>query len=191
MEHIPGYRNKAADCLSRLPFVTRKRNDNPPKDETHVNAINEVEEESTCCPMCEIELMNTKALQQEDRFCRMIASLLEDPKSKFHERNSYGYTNDGLLYHISRENGKEYKATVVHRVLVKTVLKEMHDHFGHFSAGKMYALIKGYYYWPNMIRNIQAHVESCSLCRKEKLQVDKYQLQTTEIPQWPRQDMKK
>ena len=25
VEHIPGYKNKAADCLSRLPFVTRKR----------------------------------------------------------------------------------------------------------------------------------------------------------------------
>ena len=31
VEHIPGYKNKAADCLSRLPFVTRKRNDNPLK----------------------------------------------------------------------------------------------------------------------------------------------------------------
>ena len=51
VEHIPGYKNKAADCLSRLPLVTRKRNDNPLKDETHVNAINEVKEESTCCPL--------------------------------------------------------------------------------------------------------------------------------------------
>ena len=31
-----GYKNKAADCLSRLPFVTRKRNDNPLKDEISV-----------------------------------------------------------------------------------------------------------------------------------------------------------
>ena len=65
VEHIPGYKTKAADCLSRQPFVTRKRNDNPLKDETHVNAINEVEEESTCCPLCEIELRDMKALQQE------------------------------------------------------------------------------------------------------------------------------
>ena len=182
MEPIPGYKNKAADCLSRLPFVTRKRNDNTLKDETCVNAINEAEEESTCCPLCEVELTDTKALQQEDRFCKMIANLLEDPKSKFHERDSYGYTDDGLLYHISRENGKEYKATVVPKVLIDTVLKEMHDHFGHFGVGKTYALIKRYYYWPKMIRHIQTHVESCSLCRREKLQADKYQLQTTEIP---------
>ena len=65
VEHIPGYKNKAADCLPRLPFVTRKRNDKPLKDEIHVSAMNEVEEESTCCPLCEIELTDTKALQQE------------------------------------------------------------------------------------------------------------------------------
>ena len=29
VEHIPGSQNKAADCLSRLPYITRKRNDNP------------------------------------------------------------------------------------------------------------------------------------------------------------------
>ena len=182
MEHIPGYKNEAADCLCRLPFVTRKRNNNPLKDETHDNAINEVEEESSCCPLCEIELTDTKALQHEDRFCKMIASLLEDPRSKFHERDPYGYTDDGLLYHISRENCKENKATVVPEVLIETVLKEMHDHFGHFGVGKTYAPIKRYYYWPKMIRNIQAYVGSCSLCRREKLQADKYQLQTTEIP---------
>ena len=36
-----------------------------------------------------------------------------------------------------------------------------------------------------MIRNIQAYVGSCSLCRREKLQADRYQLQTTEIPLKP------
>ena len=43
-------------------------------------------------------------------------------------------------------------------------------------------LIKRYYYWPKMITHIQAHVDSCSLCRREKMQADKCQLQTTEIP---------
>ena len=56
----------------------------------------------------------------------------------------------------------------------------MHDHFGHFGIGKTYSLVKRYYYWPRMIKHIQAHVDSCSLCRKEKLQAEKYQLQTTE-----------
>ena len=33
VDHIPGSKNKAADCLSWLPFATRKRNNNPLKDE--------------------------------------------------------------------------------------------------------------------------------------------------------------
>ena len=34
---------------------------------------------------------------------------------------------------------EEYKATIVPKVLIKTVLQEMHDHFG---IGKTYSLIK-------------------------------------------------
>ena len=36
-----------------------------------------------------------------------------------------------------------------------------------------------------MIKHIQAHVDSFSLCRRENLQADKYQLQTTGIPKKP------
>ena len=67
-------------------------------------------------------------------------------------------------------------------IFIRTVLQEMHDHFGHFGTGKTYSLIKRYYYWPKMIKHIQAHVDSCSLCQREKMQADKCQLQTTEIP---------
>ena len=90
-----------------------------------------------------------------------------------------------MLYHINREDGKEYKATVIPTELVKTVLKELHDHSGHLGIAKTYSLIKRYYYWPKMIKHIQSHIESCSVCRREKLQADKYQLQTTEIPNKP------
>ena len=64
VEHIPGYKNKAADCLSRLPFVTRKRNDNPLKDEeTTIKVIEE--ENDICCPLCEVDLTDTQTLQNQ------------------------------------------------------------------------------------------------------------------------------
>ena len=81
--------------------------------------------------------------------------------------------------------GKEYIAVVVLKLLIPTILKEMHDRFGHFGIGKTYSLIKRYYFWPKMIKHISQHIESCSLCRREKLTADKYQLQTTEIPDQP------
>ena len=145
MEHISGYKNKAADCLSRLPFVTRKRNDNPLKDEISLNEV-QTEREMQCCPMCEFDITDTKALQQQDRFCTSIAKMMEHPKSRLNEGDSYGYENTGLLYHINKENGREYKAIIVPKVLIQTVLKEMHDHFGNFGIGKTNSMIKRYYY---------------------------------------------
>ena len=177
MEHIPGYKNKATDCLSRLPLVTRKRNDNPLKDGISIN-MTQTEDNTQCCPLCIVDITDTKASQQ-DRLCTRIAKMMEDPKSRFNESDLYGYDSTGLLYHINYENGKEYKATIVPKVLIKTVLQDMHDHFG---IGKTYSVIKRYYYWPKMIKHIKAHVDS-SLCRKEKMQADKYQLQATEIPE--------
>ena len=184
--HIPGHKNKTADCLSRLPFVTRKRNSNPLKDEVSLSIINECGNPTDiCCSLCEIDLTNTKELQQSDKHCITIAKLMADPKSRFNERDSCGYDDSGLLYYLNRENGKEFKATVVPKSLIKTVLQEMHDHFGHFGIGKTCSLVKRYYYWPKMIKHIQVHVDISSLCRREKLQAEKYQLQTTEIPKKP------
>ena len=52
VEHIPGYKNKVADCLSRLPFVTRKRNYNPLKDEISIN-MTQTEDNNPMLPhMC-------------------------------------------------------------------------------------------------------------------------------------------
>ena len=88
VEHIPGYKNKAADCLSRLPFVTRKRNDNPLKGEISINMA-QTEDNTKCCPMCVVDINDTKALQQQDRFCTKIAKMTEDPKSRFNEKALY------------------------------------------------------------------------------------------------------
>ena len=142
-EHKPGHKNKATDCLSRLPFGIRKRNSNALNDEDVSVNETHIEEDKDCCPFCEVELTDSKALQQSDKHCIRIAKLMEDPKSRFHERDSCGYDDTGLLYHINRENGKRYKARVVTKALVETVLQEIHANFG---IGKTYSLIKRYYY---------------------------------------------
>ena len=130
VEHIPGHTNKAADCLSWLPFAIRKRNNNPLKDEDVSLNETQVKVGEDCCPLCEVELTNMKALQQSDKHCIRIAKLMEDPRSRFHERDSYGYDDTGLLYHINRGNGKEYQATVIPKTFIKTVLQKMHNNLG-------------------------------------------------------------
>ena len=122
VEHIPSHKNKAVDCLSWLPFMTRKRKDNPLKDDDVSIHETKVDVGDDCCPLCKVDLTNTKALQHSIKHCIRIAKMLEDPRSRFHERDSYGYDDTGLLYHINRENGKEYKATAIPKTLIKTIL---------------------------------------------------------------------
>ena len=77
-----------------------------------VSAV-QTEDDTVRCPLCEVDPTDTKALQQEDKHCIRIAKLMADPKSRYNERDAYGYDDKGILYHINRDNGKEYKATVV------------------------------------------------------------------------------
>ena len=77
--HIPGTQNKAADCLSRLPFVTRKRNDNPLNDneKIKINHISPMDNGMTVeCRLCEVEMTDTKALQNGDKHCIRIKKLM-------------------------------------------------------------------------------------------------------------------
>ena len=119
VEYIPGHNNKAANCLSWILFTTRKRNDYPLKDEDVSIHETKVEVGENSCPLCGVDLTNTKALQQSDKHCIRVAKMLEDRRGRFHERNSYGYDDTGLLYHINRENGKAYRATVIPKTLIK------------------------------------------------------------------------
>ena len=69
----------------------------------------QTEDNAQCCPMCVVDITDTKALQQQDRFCTRIAKMIEDPKRRFNERDSCGYDTDGLLYHINKEMVKSIK----------------------------------------------------------------------------------
>ena len=67
-EHIPGAQNKAADCPSRLPLVTRKRNDNPCHDNLGSTQMHQIIEDDRNhkCKLCEVDLTDTITLQQQD-----------------------------------------------------------------------------------------------------------------------------
>ena len=60
--------------------------------------MTQTEDNTLCCPMCVADITDTKALQQQDRFCIIIAKMMEDPKRRFNERDLYGYDSTGLLY---------------------------------------------------------------------------------------------
>ena len=73
-EHIPGAQNKAADCLSRLPFVTQKRNGNPLHDNSDSIQVYHITEDDMNpeCTLYEVDFTDTISLQQQDNHCIRI-----------------------------------------------------------------------------------------------------------------------
>ena len=90
VEHIPSHKNKAVDCMSQLPFMTRKRNDNPLKDMDVSIHETRIEESEDCYPLYEVDLTDTKALQQSNKHGIRVTKMLEDPRSRF--------SREGLLW---------------------------------------------------------------------------------------------
>ena len=159
--------------------MTQKRNDNPLHDNPDGTQLPHITEDDMNpeCKLCEVDFTDTITLQQHDNHCIRIQNLMKDKNSKFPDRDRYA-VDKGLLYHKNLANAKEYQVIVVPKVLVPTILKEMHEKFGHFGIGETYSLIKRYYFWPKMNKHIQRHVQSCSLCRREK--TGSQQIQTSD-----------
>ena len=84
------------------------------------------------CRLCDIDFTDIVTLQQQDNHCIRIQNLMKDKNSKFPDRGRHA-VDKGLLYHKNLDSGKEYQAVVAPKVLVPTILKEIHDKFGNTS----------------------------------------------------------
>ena len=65
------------------------------------------------------------------------------------------------------------------------MLVEAHDKLGQQGATQTYCLIKHQYYWKGMNKDIMKYITQCALCCREKVKVQAYPLQMTEIPECP------
>ena len=102
VEHVPGSKNKAVNCFSRLPCITRKRNDNPLND-VSINIVNS-EESNVTCQLYKADFTDIIAEQKSDKHCIRIGKLMKDTSIKLPDRNLYAY-DKSILYHINKENG--------------------------------------------------------------------------------------
>ena len=65
------------------------------------------------------------------------------------------------------------------------VLVEAHDKLGHQGLTQTNCLIKSQFYWKGMNKDIRKYIAKCALCHREKVTVQAYPLQITEIPVHP------
>ena len=46
---------------------------------------------------------------------------------------------------------------------------------GHFGEKKTYELLKEYFFWPNMLRDVHKVIERCAICKKAKGKENAYE----------------
>ena len=126
-------------------------------------------------------MTDTAAQQLSDKYCIRVRNLMKDKSNKFSEIDRNKELKN-IMYQTNIENGKKYSAMIVPKHPMPTVLNKCMTYlvilaFVQFTH-------KNILFWPKIIKHFQKLVENC-LCRCETLVADKYQLQTTGIPDRP------
>ena len=91
----------------------------------------------------------------------------------------------GLLYKHVTDSHQRFLALLIPKAWNHMLLVEAHDKLGHQGSTWTYCLIKQQYYWKGMNKDIQKFIAQCVLCCREKVKVQAYPFQMTEIPVCP------
>ena len=121
-------------------------------------------------------------MQRTDPFCKCISKHLSNGKAPKHEADLFFHVI-GLLYKHVTDANQKFLTLVISKAWKYMVLVEAHDKLGHQGATHTYCLMKCQYYWKGMNKDIQKYIANCTLCHREKSNVQSYPLQMTEVPE--------
>ena len=119
-----------------------------------------------------------------DPFCKHISKRLLSGNAPSHQVNTFTHF-EGLIYKHVVDSNKRFLALVIPKSWHFTVLIEAHDKLGHQGINRTYHLVKWQYYWKGMSKDIHKYINNCALCKREKLKIQVYPLQMTDIPDKP------
>ena len=180
----------SATNLDWPAFNTRSRTAQHTSSEDTTSQWDAVEPNIIDTPSTTLKSLTTEGLQallqmqMMDPFCKWISKWLSNGKALKHKANLFIHVK-GLLYKHIIESHQKFLALVIPKAWRYKVLVEVHDKLSHQGATWTYCLIKHQYYWKGMNKDIRKYMAECTLCHREKVEVQAYPLQMTEIPEWP------
>ena len=121
-------------------------------------------------------------MQKIDPFCKRISKCLSNGKALQREMDLFTHVR-GLLYKYITNSDQKFLALVIPKSWKYTVLVEVHDKLGQQGNTCTYCLIKCWYYWKGMNKDIRKCIMNCTLCCREKTKVQAYPLQMTDSRQ--------
>ena len=114
-------------------------------------------------------------MQKTDPFCKHISKQLSNRKTPKHETDLFLHVK-GLLYKHITDSNQKILSLVIPKAWKYTVPVEECDKYGHQGGTCTYCLIKHQYYWKGMNKEIRKYIAHCTLCNREKANVQAYPL---------------
>lgn len=156
LSHITGAKNNCADALSRLTCIKERRDD---EDETYLNFI-----QSNFGKPLNIENIAGQIGKDE-----VLAQIVRYVKKGWPKLNK----SDGEIRSMYDKRGEltvENKILMWgHRVVIprkfrEQLLREVHS--AHSGVVRCKEIIRSYFWWPNVDRDLEQFIKGCDVCRK-------------------------
>ena len=167
-EHIPGKKNVVADAISRLRTLglyQENVNDNLAKtDNKMVNNVMEEVHAIEWVPNSasyRMEKLNLDVLREEqwhDTFCMKKIKTL-----RMKQDGSYVLDENDILHKMVRLRYTIQPTIDVPRTLTSIIIVEFHNGKGHQGISCTVNMIRCYFWWVGMCRDIHQHISSCQL----------------------------
>jgi hypothetical protein len=85
------------------------------------------------------------------------------------------FQSDEIVKNYIKKHGSwlHYSRVVVQATMREEIIREHHGNLvsGHFIWARNLDLISRHFWWPNMRQEIQAHVQPCLSCQRNKAQI--------------------
>ena len=168
-KHISGNKNVVADVISGLRTLgLYQDNDNDDLAKTDDNMVDNVMEEvhaiewvpsSAGYKMEKLNLDILREEQQQDTFCLKKVKTLRTKLD-----GSFMLDKNGILWKIVRLRYTIKPTIGVPRKLTCLIIVEFHNGKGHQVISHTVNMIRCYFWWVSMHRDIHQHISSCTLC---------------------------
>jgi transposase InsO family protein len=97
---------------------------------------------------------------------------------------------EGRLFFVNKATRRDIVPTTalcIPTTLVKTVFKSYHDSNSHIAADRLFLLLRGRFYWPNMYTDAVQYVKKCPSCIASSLAQSKVPTILPVVPTRPNQ----
>ena len=168
-QHIQGKQNVVSDAISRIRTLGLYRdNDNEDELSTTDDAVDNIIEEIISAdsapkkPTHNVGKLNLEVLKKEQQWNKICKGKVRDLKNK--PDPNFLLDHNSILRKVIKLKYTIELAIVVPRKLTSIIIIEFHNSKGHLGISRMVTMIRCFFGWIGMQRDMHHHIITCKLC---------------------------